>query len=56
MAACTELDKGETPAQVAQDVMNNKDVLASSNLDAFHAGFFAGASIGAYRPMYAGRI
>jgi Protein of unknown function (DUF732) len=38
--ACTELDKGEIPAQVAQDVLNNKDVLTSSNLDAYHAGFF----------------
>ena len=54
--ACTELDRGETPGQVAQDVMNNKDVLTSSNLDAFHAGFFVGASIGAYCPKYAGRI
>lgn len=54
--ACTELDQGETPGQVAQDVMNNKDVLTSSNLDAFHAGFFVGASIGAYCPKYLGRI
>jgi hypothetical protein len=54
--ACTELDQGETPAQVAQDVMNNKDVLTSSNLDAFHAGFFVGASIAAYCPKYVGRI
>lgn len=45
--ACTQLDQGETPALVAQDVMNNKDVLTSSNLDAFHAGFFVGASIAA---------
>ena len=54
--ACTELDQGETPAQVAQDVMNNKDVLTSSNLDAHHAGFFVGASIAAYCPKYVGRI
>ena len=54
--ACTELDQGETLAQVAQDVMNNKDVLTSSNLDAFHAGFFVGASISAYCPKYVGRI
>ena len=54
--ACTELGQGETPAQVAQDVMNNKDVLTSSNLDAFHAGFFVGASIAAYCPKYVGRI
>ncbi len=54
--ACTELDRGETPAQVAQDVMNNKDVLTSSNLDGFHAGFFVGASILAYCPKYLGEI
>ena len=54
--ACTELDQGETPGQVARDVMNNKDVLTSSNLDAFHAGFFVGASIAAYCPKYVGRI
>jgi Protein of unknown function (DUF732) len=46
--ACDKLDGGETPTQVAQDVMN------SSNLDAFHAGYFVGASIGAYCPKYAG--
>ncbi len=54
--ACTQLDQGETPAQVAQDVMNNKDVLTTSNLDGFHAGFFVGASIGAYCPEHLGRI
>ena len=54
--ACTQLDQGETPAQVAQDVMNNKDVLTSSNLDAHHAGFVVGASIAAYCPEHLGRI
>jgi hypothetical protein len=44
---CTELDRGETPQQVAQDVMN------ISNLDPFHAGYFVGASIGAYCPNHA---
>jgi hypothetical protein len=53
---CAELDQGETPAQVAEDAMNNKDVLANSNLDDFHAGFFVGASINAYCPKYLGRI
>ena len=53
---CTELDNGETPTTVAQDVMNNKDVLTSSNLDAHDAGFFVGASIGAYCPEHEGRI
>ena len=54
--ACTELDQGETPGLVAQDVMNNKDVLTSSNMDAFDAGFFVGASIAAYCPKYVGRM
>jgi len=39
---CTELDRGETEDQVAQDVMN------VSNLDPYHAGYFVGASIGAF--------
>jgi hypothetical protein len=43
---CSELDQGETPAQVAQDVINNSD------LDPYHAGYFVGASIGAYCPYY----
>ena len=54
--ACEELDRGETPTTVAQDVMNNKDVLTTSNLDGYHAGFFVGASIAAYCPKYLGRI
>ena len=44
---CSELDHGETPQQVAQDVIN------VSNLDPFHAGYFVGASIGAYCPNHA---
>jgi hypothetical protein len=44
---CTELDRGETSQQVAQDVIN------VSNLDPFHAGYFVGASIGAYCPNHA---
>ena len=44
---CSELDHGETPQQVAQDVIN------VSNLDPFHAGYFVGASIGAYCPGHA---
>ena len=43
---CSELDQGETPSQVAQDVINNSD------LDAYHAGYFVGASVGAYCPYY----
>ena len=41
-AACRELEDGRAASDVAQDVMN------SSNLDGFHAGYFVGASIGAY--------
>jgi hypothetical protein len=44
---CDELGLGRTPVQVASDVMKN------SNLDAFHAGYFVGASIRAYCPRYA---
>jgi hypothetical protein len=55
-AACTELDRGETPRQVARDVKNDKDVLTASNLDAYHAAFFVGASIATYCPKYLGRI
>lgn len=55
-AVCVHLDRGESPRQVAGDVMHNKDVLTGSNLNALHAGFFVGASISAYCPKYAGRI
>ena len=34
-AGHVELDRGETPARVAHDVMENKDVLPGSNLDSF---------------------
>lgn len=44
---CTRLDRGETPTQVANDMLNN-----SGNLDRFHAGFFVGASIGTYCQQY----
>ena len=46
---CTKLDGGEAPTDVAKDVMN------SSSLDGYHAGYFVGASIGAYCPQYAGK-
>jgi hypothetical protein len=54
--ACEEIDRYEAPEQVALDVMNNKDVLTSSNLDGYHAGFFVGASVAAYCPEHLGRI
>ncbi|MEB4211552.1 DUF732 domain-containing protein [Mycobacterium sp. 94-17] len=44
---CHELDMGQS----AQQVANN--VLSSSTLDSYHAGYFVGASIKAYCPKYA---
>ncbi len=44
---CHELDAGQTPEQVANDV------LTSSHLDGYHAGYFVGVSIRAYCPKYA---
>jgi hypothetical protein len=43
---CDELDQGKQ----ASDVANN--VMAQSALDAYHAGFFVGASIGAFCPRH----
>ena len=45
---CTRLDQGADKGQVAQEVMDNSD------LDPYHAGYFVGASVGAYCPQYAG--
>jgi hypothetical protein len=44
---CEKLDQGETETQVAQDVIDNTD------LDPYHAGYFVGASVGAYCPQFA---
>jgi Protein of unknown function (DUF732) len=44
---CTELDSGEPKAQVAQDVIDQTD------LDPYHAGYFVGASVGAYCSQWA---
>lgn len=44
---CHELDMGQTPEQVANNV------LSSSSLDSYHAGYFVGVSIKAYCPKYA---
>lgn len=44
---CHELDMGQTPEQVANNV------LSSSQLDSYHAGYFVGVSIKAYCPKYA---
>jgi hypothetical protein len=43
---CTKLGQGETETQVAQDVINETD------LDPYHAGYFVGASVGAYCPQF----
>jgi hypothetical protein len=45
---CTELANGRTKADVAQEVMDR------SGLDPYHAGYFVGASVGAYCPQFAG--
>jgi hypothetical protein len=44
---CQKLDQGMTPTQVAADVLN------SSNMPAYHSGYFVGASIKVYCPQYA---
>lgn len=43
---CDELDQGKQ----ASDVANN--VMAQSDLDGYHAGFFVGASIAAFCPRH----
>lgn len=43
---CQELESGQGPQQVANDVMNN------GHLDGYHAGYFVGVSIRAYCPKY----
>ena len=43
---CMKLDQGETETQVAQEVIDSTD------LDPYHAGYFVGASVGAYCPQF----
>ncbi len=45
---CTELGNGRTKDDVAQEVMDR------SGLDPYHAGYFVGASVGAYCPQFSG--
>jgi Protein of unknown function (DUF732) len=45
-SVCSKLDGGETPTQVANDVLN------SSTMPAYHAGYFVGAAIKVYCPQY----
>jgi hypothetical protein len=49
-SVCQKLDGGENPTQVANDVLN------SSSMPAYHAGYFVGASIDAYCPQYAPKV
>ena len=49
-SVCQKLDSGETPTQVANDVLN------SSAMPAYHSGYFVGASIDAYCPQYAPKV
>ncbi len=43
---CSELNNGDSKAKVAQDVIDQTD------LDPYHAGYFVGASVGAYCSQY----
>lgn len=43
---CQKLAQGMTPNQVANDVLN------SSNMPAYHSGYFVGVSIKEYCPQY----
>ncbi len=43
---CQKLEQGMTPTQVAYDV------LYSSNLPAYHSGYFVGTSIKVFCPQY----
>ncbi len=49
-SVCQKLDGGESPTQVANDVLN------SSTMPAYHAGYFVGASIDAYCPQYTAKL
>lgn len=47
---CDKLDSGMTPTDVASDVLN------SSVMPAYHAGYFVGASIKTYCPQYESKL
>jgi Protein of unknown function (DUF732) len=49
-SVCQKLDSGESPTQVANDVLN------SSTMPAYHSGYFVGAAIDAYCPQYAPKL
>ncbi len=46
---CDELDSSRAVSDVANDVMG------SSNLDGYHAGFFVGVSVAAFCPRHTGQ-
>src|SRR5215475_10214158 len=43
---CQQLDAGKSPSDVANDVLN------SSEMPAYHCGYFVGAAIKVYCPQY----
>ena len=43
---CAQLDSGKSPSDVANDVLN------SSEMPAYHCGYFVGAAIKVYCPQY----
>ncbi len=43
---CQKLDQGYTPTEVAYDVLN------SSSMPSYHAGYFVGSAIDVYCPQY----
>ena len=45
-SVCSKLDGGETPTAVANDVLN------SSEMPAYHCGYFVGAAIKVYCPQF----
>lgn len=47
---CQKLDSGMTPTDVASDVLN------SSVMPAYHAGFFVGAAIKDYCPQFMSKL
>jgi hypothetical protein len=49
-AVCQKLEAGESPTQVANDVLN------SSTMPAYHSGYFVGASIEVYCPQYMAKV
>jgi hypothetical protein len=49
-SVCQKLGNGESPTAVVNDVLN------SSNMPAYHSGYFVGASIDSYCPEYRQKV